>query len=287
MHNLRKKAYNCGETFTHQFTYGKKKGKKITIKERRMGPPCHCKKQCTSILNQASRQEIVSSFKKLSNITEKRLFILKCVKRNSKARSNKRQIENEGRLRKTEYSYKYYFPKSHDPTQSIEVCQVMFLKTLSISKQIIKTAFKKIQVGGVEKEMRGTHVNHYKISISQEQPIINHIRQFKVVESHYVRQKYANVQFLPHDLTKKEMHRLYTEDCKANGIHPQSYDFCRHVMNKMFRLIQFIPKKDQCNVCLTYKNTRTKTPNMEAEYKRHHQDKLYTRTLKGMSKTRC
>ena len=106
VHNLRKKAYNCGETFTHQFTYGKKKGKKITIKERRMGPPCHCKKQCTSILNQASRQEIVSSFKKLSNITEKKLFILKCVKRNSKARSKKRQIENEGRLRKREYSYK-------------------------------------------------------------------------------------------------------------------------------------------------------------------------------------
>ena len=70
--------------------------------------------------------------------------------------------------------------------------------------------FEKTTVEGILKiDMHGKY-EHKHVEKIRENNVINHIKTFKVQESHYVR-KSAKEQFLPPELSIKEMHRLYIE----------------------------------------------------------------------------
>ena len=99
------------------------------------------------------------------------------------------------------------------------------------------------------------------------------------MESHYVR-KTATCQYLPPELSIKEMHRLNGEYCIENDLEIQSYDFYKRVFNRRFRLKFHKPKKDDCNHCTSFKNLHVVTEEQKIDHQKHLSGKKYTRKLK-------
>lgn len=75
-----------------------------------------------------------------------------------------------------------------------------------------------------------------------------HISCFPTVESHYCRHE-SSTKYLPQQLTKAEMYRLYKTDCQNTGKTPvKEWMYCG-VFKKDFNLGFHRPKKDQCDFC--------------------------------------
>ena len=127
-----------------------------------------------------------------------------------KERIRKRKCDTEKKEKKREFTYKYRFIDPTNEDYDIRVCQKMFLDILYKSTQMILTAFeKKTATGGLKKDKRGQHGKQKKLDASREEIVMKHIESFKVVESHYVRKSLLDYQFLPQNLSVKEMHRMY------------------------------------------------------------------------------
>ena len=118
---------------------------------------------------------------------EKQSYLTSCIVRSNVHRKRKRK---EASKKDRSCSYEYWFPDPNETMNTqgynIRVCQQMFLSTLGISATIVKTAFNKLEyVSGITlPDQRGTHQNNKKVEWRREQKVIEHIKSFKVVESH-------------------------------------------------------------------------------------------------------
>ena len=118
---------------------------------------------------------------------------------------------------------------------------------------MISAALSKVTAtGSMTQNLRGKNGRHNAIEEERERPVIEHIQQFLTVESHYVRGT-ANYQYLPEELTIKQMHRMNKKWCTEKGIETQeSYDFHRRTFQTRFNLKMHKPKKDVCDLCTAY-----------------------------------
>ena len=99
----------------------------------------------------------------------------------------------------------------------------------------MRTALSKVtESGTVERDKRGYHNNH-KTAKEREEVVINHIKQFKTIESHYVR-KNVKQEYLPQELSVKVMHHMYIEWCEKQDLNPENYDFYKRVFKARFNL---------------------------------------------------
>ena len=248
-----------------------------------------CRMNCDETFNDDERKQIFNAFYSLTSLEQKRIFILGRTKRQQKVRERKRDTRKKANdIRNRRWNYKFYFADPKYMVMDIRVCQTMFLDTLGISKQMVETAHnKKIPGGGgsAERDQRGRHGKQKKVAAAREATVIKHIILFKVVESHYVR-KTATEQFLPTELNIQEMHRLYLEFCDKNGYKAENYDFYKRIFHRRFNLKFLKPKKDQCNICETYKNSE-KSPQIEKAQQKHQRDKVFVREHKEDTKTRA
>lgn len=137
--------------------------------------------------------------------------------------------------------------------QTLTVCAYFFLKTLDIDEKRVRNALKSTtDVGTYSEAKTGKHNNQKKVD-DREKSVIEHISKFKTVESHYVR-KSAKCQYLPKELTVREMHRMYVED--HDGLDKvENYNFYLRVFTTRFNLKFHKNKKDKCNSCESFKNT--------------------------------
>lgn len=77
------------------------------------------------------------------------------------------------------------------------------------------------------------------------------------------------------------MHRVYVNDRKAIGKPAASYDIYSRIFNKEYNISFFIPKKDQCELCESYKNAvGDKKVELEVEYAHHLEQKKLSRAEK-------
>ncbi|KAJ6646705.1 hypothetical protein Bhyg_01918 [Pseudolycoriella hygida] len=116
--------------------------------EKKMKEPCGniCRVKCTSKITQTQREEIFKHFWSISDLTEKRVFLLRHIERvipNYRRSSSLRSL-----------NYAFFFEIAGE---RIHVCKTFFMKTLDISHMFIKTAIRKFdsENGCVEGERRG------------------------------------------------------------------------------------------------------------------------------------
>ena len=114
---------------------------------------------------------------------------------------------------------------------------------------------------------------------------MKHIKQFKVVESHYVR-KESKYEYLPAELSVAEMYRMYTVWCSNENYALESYDFYFRVFKERFNLKFQKPKKDKCDTCESYNNLDKSviTEETEASQKNHLLDKEAVMKIKERCK---
>ena len=121
-----------------------------------------------------------------------------------------------------------------------------------------------------------------KVDKKRTATVVNHIKMFRCLSSHYVR-KTCTAQFLPHELSISEMHRMYLDHCREMNLTPENFDFYKRVFNSSFHLKFGKLKKDQCNTCSTYLNGE-KTDEKTEKHDKHLRDKDLARDLKNKKK---
>ena len=119
--------------------------------------------------------------------------------------------------------------------------------------------------------------------------VVEHICQFKTVESHYVC-KDTKFQYLPSTLSIKAMHRMYKIWCDERNSNPVKYDTYRTIVNEKFNLKFQLPKKDRCDRCEAWKNTKNEERSPEdIQAKKEHDDekslsRFYKTNIKRQAK---
>ena len=98
-------------------------------------------------------------------------------------------------------------------------------------------------------------IKHNAIDPDREILVINHIMQFKTVESHYVRRK-ATYEYLPPELSVSKMYVMYVKWCSENDPpkKAEKEDFYRRTFKTKFKFKFHMVKKDLCDTCITYRN---------------------------------
>lgn len=189
----------------------------------------------------------------------------------------KYRLNTEGSKRG--YNTAYYFTVGEE---KIRVCKDYFMKTLDVGDKFIRNAFKKLDRSGIlEKERRGSHGNERKISEAVKNDIRNHIRSFPRIESHYLRAQ-SSREYLDESLSLSEMYCLYTQHQKALGKECAKKCMYEKVFSTEFNISFFSPKKDQCCLCESYKNTNDPGEGLKSKYKLHIQQKELSRLEKIM-----
>ena len=239
----------------------------IVIKPREMRAGCNsvaCPRKCHSKIDTQTRQEIFEGFWKLANINSQRQFLIGCVKKQKK--SNSDEIENA-----------YFLQKD------IQVCKQFLVDTLSISKQMIKTALSKC-IGDTEivsLDLRGKHGMQKSLEYSQtEECVKRHINSIPRVASHYCRQT-STVEYLPSELNVRKCFDLFMEKHPERRISLSTYRNIFSNLNLGFHQ----PKKDRCDFCECFNNLNNEERNnRENEMRQHINNKEIVRLSKERSK---
>ena len=181
--NIKKKAINSGEEYSYKLrnTDGKEVPK--TIKKIQMKPPCkeNCRLKCQDSFPEEERQKIFTEFYATGDKMMQSPQIASLVSKQPKIRTRKRR--DKAKIRNREFTRVYTLLTNGNP---IQVCQQMFLNTLAIDEKRVRTVLKNVTATGAPTgDRRGRHGQH-KTSQEREKFVMEHIQQFKVVESHYV-----------------------------------------------------------------------------------------------------
>lgn len=264
--------------------YVSKKGK--AVDEKTMGPSCKCRNKCSEKISQEQRLACFGKFWQLGDRALQWNFIVKYSIKMKKKRCLNQETPNNRK-----HTYKYNLPlitgsrESH--CERVEVCQTMFINTLSVSTRILKTAWKKYDGSAiVEEDRRGRHDNH-KVVINDDmkRSVCDHVKAFDPVESHYIR-KNSKKLYLPGDLTISKMFKMYQEwfDPDKYSTKATKERQYRDIVNSNFNIGFHVPKKDQCDECHVYRMKKNPTDQEKEAFLQHQSNKTVARDLKSKDK---
>ena len=83
------------------------------------------------------------------------------------------------------------------------------------------------------------------------------------------------------------MYRLYQEWCKEQGTTAATEATYRKIFNTEFNCYFFVPKKNQCDFCTQYRNTSSRSDELECAYQVHCAEKGMARQWKEDAKMRA
>ena len=138
---------------------------------------------------------------------------------------------------------------------------------------------KKIVNSVPHRDGRGKHGKQSKTSTAKIEAIKNHISSFPHVESHYCR-KGSTKKYLQPGLSVMKMVELFNEKRAETNDPPVSYPVYRNVFNRHFNLSFFVPKKDQCDICIGFKNANPKPEELIRNQEDHLRNKERARAKK-------
>ena len=250
--NITKTATNLGLAYTSSSTTKNVAARKLKV---RCGPGC--KSKCEQKVSEEKRAAFFADYWEIGDQSKKYNFICRHVSEHLRKESTKES--------KREYTRTYSISYRN---QKITVCRLMFLNTLSISKQVITTALKKARNGEKLEDKRGTSKNS----------VVEHINLFSHVNSYYTR-KNSNREYLEEGLCLSKMFRLYQQWTKENGKSSKHHYY--DVFNTKFNISFFHPKKDQCDQCVGYENATAENKKaLETKYVAHISNKEKARSVK-------
>ena len=246
---------------------------------KHLRPPCHdkCRLKCSMRINNTTREEIFNYYWGLQDRVEQRHFISRHVEQGDVKR---RMLDSKQDRNCTNR----YFLYSQE--ERIQVCRVFFLNTLDIKKDVIYWLMKRSSCGQVNTRLSQGGHGLNKTPQESIDRVKEHIQSFPVVDSHYCR---AQVQrnYLYPGLSVKKLHQLYKEKCQKEHIKPVKENIYYKIFNYHFNLGFFRPKKDQCDTCIAFNNTKNPTVDEKEAQNKHLQNKVKAREIKNEVKLKC
>lgn len=127
--NIQKKLRNAGKRY--------RSSKGYIVEARNMAPPCTCRQECATKVNEKNRLMNFSTYWSLDDISKKRKFIVDHIKLEKPMRALKKS-------RALSRLILHYLDvaNSDGSSEKIKVCKTMFLNTLDISNTVITTTVK-------------------------------------------------------------------------------------------------------------------------------------------------
>jgi len=162
----------------------------------------------------------------------------------------------------------------------------MFLSTLDISEQYIKTASRKSDDLTKASPQTRKHQHHVKIDEDLKETVRNHIRSLPTVPSHLCRAQ-SGREYLEAGLNVTKLWMLYLTHMQQNvpQITPASLRVYRHIFNNEFNKFFHHPRKDQCEICYIWGCLTEEARKKEQEkFDAHMKRKLDAKTLKDDDK---
>lgn len=239
--NVRKRHYASGKA------YISKSGKTVPFKSMKPACSMFCRMKCSTKISKQNRKEIFDFYwdpEKDYNV--KRQFIVSCIQSKPTARQRLRSGD-ESKLRSNTLVYSFVVNGI-----TTAICKTMFLNTLNISQQVVKTALAKRQEGGiVESDKRGKHELFNKTDPEIIESVISHISSFPKYECHYNRER-SKRSYLGPDLNVERMYDLYKTYNTENNVQiskiAKSWLY-REIFNTKFNLTFKPPEVDTCDDC--------------------------------------
>lgn len=166
----------------------------------------------------------------------------------------------------------------------LRVCKTFFLNTLGISERTLRTVIenrtKNDALGQAPQDNRGKHDKHPSLPGEILESVRNHINSVARIESHYLRANTSR-EYIDVGLTVAELHRDYQRIREADNKPFANYDKYFRIFYTEFNISFFVPKKDQCDVCESYKNaTGEEKQKLEKNYAEHQSQKELSRKEK-------
>lgn len=266
--NKAKRLRNSGRPYTSVSKNEK------NVPGRCLQPPCtqKCKYRCANKITTDTRYQIFTNYWNLGDLNQQRAFI-KSSMVDIKPRYQYTNAENPRKPNKA-----YYFTIDN---QQIRVCKTFFKGTLNISDRMIFTTQQKTNENNfLEEDLRGKHGNHKKNNPDLLKDIRDHINSIPRMESHYVRAT-TSKEYIDGGKTIKDLYDDFKQIQSQNKKDVGNYMTYYKIFTKEFNISFFRPKKDMCDLCMSYENsTADQKRELQEKYDQHHEEKILTRNEK-------
>lgn len=188
---------------------------------KQLGKPCNsvCVHQCTKIINEAQRAQILKYFHGLEDPNLQRLFIQKCVERDG-------EKEND-----TVY-HRYFFTINR---RRIRVCKLFFISTLAIKPSFILDA-----LNVVFEEKSSKEKDDKKANPKIVEGVINHIKSIPRIISCSI-DKNGEREYIETSINVETMYQLYIKYCKTHNYPQATFEVYSEVFaskNEIFKKCQ-------------------------------------------------
>lgn len=248
--------------------------------EKKMGPTCgdKCRLGCRLKMNDTSRQEIFNTYWGLGDLQKQREFII----RHTTEIKPKYRYSSTQNLRKLNTAF--YFQLNDN---RIRVCKTFFKNTLALNDRPISTAIsKKTETGFIQTELRGKHGKQRTVEPDVYESVKRFINTIPRIESHYLRAQTSR-EYIQCDKSLADLYRDYKEDRVKENLPFASTSTFNRIFNKDFNISFHTPKKDQCDLCESYKNADEEGKQKIIElFEKHLKEKELSREEKGKDKAR-
>lgn len=181
-------------------------------------------------------------------------------------------------------TYDYYLRVGNEKKQ---VCKKMFLSTLGLNEWMVANWCSKAENGMIpstsvsnasKKSLRPQSARSRKVQ-EQSEHLNTFFENLPKMPSHYCRRDSKKLYLEYNFESKANLYRMYKEKCLTDQKIPLSSAYFSETFEKL-NLAIFSPKKDQCNICMTFKAGNIE----ETEYKRHVELKDLARKVKDTDK---
>lgn len=258
--------------------------KKNKVDSRSLKKPCDestCRLKCTTKIDETKRKQIFDNYWSLGDINRQRDFIKNSMQEiKSKHRSNRCQnCMCEKPLRALNNAF--YF---NIGDQKIRICKKFFKSTLDINDKVILTVRKKTNVEGfVTEDLRGKHSKHAKLT-EESAEVCKFINSIPRIESHYIRAQ-SSRQYIEGSKSLTQIYEDYKKECVSNSKRFVSKSTFSNIFHKDFNISFFQPKKDRCEVCVSFENSNDEEKNLlKKNFYEHQKEKLLSRSEKQRDK---
>ena len=239
-----------------------------------------CRFGCPKKLSSSRRRDIRNNFYEKCGSYEMQNVVLS----DNMVRKMKAQMSTENRSSRREFTVQYFL--TNERYEKIQVCKPMFRLTFGIGEKRCRTVLEKKHSDDLYtvkfKHRNSGHSPNNKIKIETEMNMIDFIKMFPTVPSHY-RRKESKKFYIEGALNAEKMFKIY-EDEYGETEHEVIKSTFQRCLSK-FDIGFNKPKKDDCPQCTRYKNEE-KTPESEARQVEHLRRRDLSRKEKEKDKKR-
>lgn len=212
--------------------------------KRQLRKPCNanCVHQCTKIINENQRQQILKYFYGLGELNLQRLFVQKCVEQD-------KEESKDGVI-----VHKYFFTING---RRIRVCKLFFLSTLAIKPSFITEA---LEIIFDDKASDDEKYVHPKII----EGVMNHIKSIPRIISCVTDDK-GEMEYVESSINVQTMYQLYIKYCKDHNYPQTTYEIYQGIFasqNEVFKKCQeSLPLLEKNEVTIITLNADNKANN--------------------------